>query len=276
MKKFSLNIKFLIFIEIVIAILVFFAYKNIYSIELQKQLYAESSEKFVEENKEPVFKIGKIILYSSANAIDNSNELLKDIDISQFTDIEIYIDNTKKSEAITAENTINEMYIDNIKVSTPSNNGTKVINYKNPFNCGKFVELQNYKDDGILFNISNSNVEDAEQNYDDNIFFTDCSNPISLGYINKNILTGCEVNSTNGSITFDGNILKSANIDLEEIKPTISFTIHLTNNYNEDFACKVDLEVDLSAEDGGIYNGYTMKVLNTDDSKYNFIKVSGK
>ena len=34
---------------------------------------------------------------------------LKDIDISQFTDIEIYIDNKLKSSEITAENTINEM-----------------------------------------------------------------------------------------------------------------------------------------------------------------------
>lgn len=166
------------------------------------------------------------------------------------------------------------MYIDNIKVSTKTKNGTKIINYKNPFNCGKYEEIENYRDDGILFQISNTNKEDSEVSYSDNIFFTDCSNPISLGFINKNILTGCEVNSTNGSITFDGSILKSANIDLDEIKPKISFTIHITNNYNEKFACNVTIDDDLSAEDGGIYTGYVMKVLNTDNDKYNFLKVS--
>ncbi len=275
LKKKYLDIKLIILADIILVITVFFAYKQIFIMEQRKNIYAETSEKFVEENKQPVFKIGKIILYSSANAVDNSDGQLKDIAISQFTDIEIYIDNTKKSEEITAENTLNEMYIDNIKFSTISNNGTKSLNYKNPFDCGKFIELENYRDDGILFKITNTNQKDSSSDYNDNIFYTDCTNPISLGYVNKDLLTGCEVNSTNGSITFDGSILKSANIDLKQISPTISFTIHLTNNYNEKFTCNLSFDVDLSAsDDGGIYNGYVMKVLNTEDTKYNFIKVS--
>jgi len=138
----------------------------------------------------------------------------------------------------------------------------------------KFIQLDNYRDDGILFQISNTNEEDSLVNYNDNVFFTDCSNPISLGFVNKDLLTGCEVNSTNGSITFDGSILRSANIQLEDINPSISFTIHLTNNYNEKFTCNVDVDVDLSASDGGIYNGYIMKVINCEEDKYNFLKVS--
>lgn len=274
MEKKSFDIRLIIILDIILLVSVFFAYKHIYTVETRKNAYAESSEKFVKENKEPIFRIGKIILYSSADAVDNSEGQLKNIDISQFTDIELYIDNTRKSEEITAENTINEMYIDNIKFSTKSDIGTKSINYKNPFDCGKYVEIENYRDDGILFQISNTNIKDSQADYkNNNIFFTDCSNPISLGYVNKNLLTGCEVNSTNGSITFDGSVLRSANINLEDINPSISFTIHLTNNYNEKFSCTVDLDVDLSAEDGGIYNGYIMKVINTDDMKYNFLKI---
>lgn len=210
LKKKSIDIKLIILIDIILLIAVFFAYKNIYTVETRKTIYAEASEKFVEENKQPVFKIGKIILYSSANAIDNSDGQLKDIDISQFTDLQVYIDNTKKSPEITAENTINEMYIDNIKFSIKSNNGTKSFNYKNPFDFGKFIQLDNYRDDGILFQISNTNEEDALVNYNDNVFFTDCSNPISLGFVNKDLLTGCEVNSTNGSskrLRYDGRII---------------------------------------------------------------------
>lgn len=274
MKRKSLDLKFIILADILLIIFAFYAYKQIFIMEQRKNSYAEASQKFVEENKEPVFKIGKIILYSSANAIDNSDGQLKNIDISQFTDIEIYVDNSKKSEAITAENTINEMYIDNIKFSTKTNTGTQALNYKNPFDCGKFIELENYRDDGILFKVTNTNEKDSSSDYNDNIFYTDCSNPISLGFVNKNLLTGCEVNSTNGSITFDGSILRSANVDLKGIEPTISFTIHLTNNYNEKFTCNLNFDVDLSAADGGIYNGYVMKVLNTEDLKYNFIKVS--
>lgn len=274
LKRKSLDLKIIILADIILMIASFFAYKQIFIMEQRKNVYADASEKFVEENKEPIFKIGKIILYSSANAVDNSDGQLKNIDISQFTDMEIYIDNTKKSEAITAENTINEMYIDNIKFSTNANTGTKALNYKNPFDCGKFIDLENYRDDGILFKVNNTNQKDSESDYNDNIFFTDCSNPISLGFVNKNFLTGCEVNSTNGSITFDGSILKSANVNLKEIEPTISFTIHITNNYNEKFTCNLSFKVDLSATDGGIYNGYVMKVLNTEDVKYNFMKVS--
>lgn len=274
MKKKSFDIKWIILMDILLFIAVFFAYKNIYKVETRKTIYAEASEKFVEENKQPIFKIGKIILYSSANAVDNSDGQLKNIDISQFTDLQVYIDNTKKSPEITAENTINEMYIDNIKFSTKSNSGTKAFNYKNPFDFGKFIQIDNYRDDGILFQISNTNEKDSLANYNDNIFFTDCSNPISLGFVNKDLLTGCEVNSTNGSITFDGSILKSANVGLSDINPSMSFTIHLTNNYNEKFTCNVDIDVDLSASDGGIYNGYIMKVINTEETKYNFLKVS--
>lgn len=272
MKKKSFDIKLIILVDIILIIIAFLSYKHIYTMETRKSSYADSSEKFVEENQEPVFKIGKIILYSSANAVDNSDGQLKNIDISQFTDMEIYIDNTTKSKEITAENTINEMYIDNIKFSTQSNSGTKAINYKNPFDFGKYVELNNYIDDGILFQVSNTNEKDARADYNSNIFFTDCSNPISLGFVNKNLLTGCEVNSTNGSITFDGSILKSANVNAEQIAPTISFTIHLTNNYNEDFSCKVDLDVDLTDANGGIYNGYMIKVLNPESKFLNVSK----
>lgn len=274
MKRKSLDLKIIILADIILMIAAFFAYKEIFIMEQRKNIYAEASEKFVQENKEPIFKIGKVILYSSANAVDNSNGQLKSIDISQFTDMEIYIDNTKKSEAITAENTINEMYIDNIEFSTKATSGEKVLNYKNPFECGKYINLENYRDDGILFKVINTNQKDSESDYNNNIFFTDCSNPISLGFINKNFLTGCEVNSTNGTITFDGSILKSANVNLKEIEPTISFKIHITNNYNEKFICNLSFKVDLSATDGGIYNGYVMKVLNTEDVKYNFMKVS--
>lgn len=274
LKRKSLDLKIIILADIILMIAAFFAYKEIFIMEQRKNIYAEASEKFVQENKEPIFKIGKVILYSSANAVDNSNGQLKSIDISQFTDMEIYIDNTKKSEAITAENTINEMYIDNIEFSTKATSGEKVLNYKNPFECGKYINLENYRDDGILFKVINTNQKDSESDYNNNIFFTDCSNPISLGFINKNFLTGCEVNSTNGTITFDGSILKSANVNLKEIEPTISFKIHITNNYNEKFICNLSFKVDLSATDGGIYNGYVMKVLNTEDVKYNFMKVS--
>lgn len=274
MKKRKINSTALLTVNIILLIILFFGYKYIFNVENTKKIYSEDSVNFVKNNENPIFKIGKIILYSSANAVDNSEGELKNIDISQFTDIEIYINNTGKSEEITAENTINEMYITNIKIESESESGEKIFNYKNPNYCGKYVELENWKDDGILFNIARNNEENKNANYDYNAFYTDCSNPISLGYINKNILTGCEVSNDLGTVAFDGSILKLANIDVDDLKTTISFSINITNNYNEKFVCNLTINNDLSSDEEGIYSGYLIKMINPEGEKYNFIKVS--
>ena len=93
-KEKGINIYIVIAINVVLLAVAIVAYNYIYQVELTKQSYAEEVEHFVNQNKEPVFKIGKIMLYSSAYAVDNSeNGKLQDIDISQFTDIVVYVDN---------------------------------------------------------------------------------------------------------------------------------------------------------------------------------------
>lgn len=274
MKESKIN-KIILIINIVLLIVSIIAYKYIFQVETGRRIYLEESEKFVAENESPVFEINKIILYSSANAIDNSNGELKSLDISQFTDIELFINNKAKSEEITAENTINELFIDNIKIESNSEKGEKIFNYKNPLNCGKYMELDNWLNDGILFKVINSNEKNKNANYDENIFYTDCSNPISLGYLNKNILTNCEVNSNNASISFDGSILSDAGINLEDLKTKITFTVHIVNNFNEKFICNIKIDNDLIDETGenSIYSGYLMKIINPVDDEFNFIKI---
>lgn len=260
-------------VAIILLIVVIISYRYIYKREMAKVTYAEESEKFAEENQAPIFKIDKIILYSSANTTDNSeNEELKNLDISQFTDIEIYINNKGNSSELTAENTVNSLTIDNIKISSADYSGKKILNYKNPKNCGKYVELENYKDDTIKFKVNTNNTQNEFSNYEENIFYTDCSNPISLGYINKNIITNAAITST-GALSLDGSVLKLANIDLKKLAATIEFTIHLTNNYNESFFCKlkIDNELEEKATNESIYTGYFMKIINCDDD-YTFLK----
>ena len=271
MKKYKTLILFII--ELIIIVVVCILYKKIYVYEVGKIEYAEQAEKFVEENKNPIFKVKKITLISKGNAVDNSDGNLKNIDISQFTDLSVEIDNTGKSSELTAENTINSMIIKDINVSTRGKNGEKRFNYKNPYDNGKYVEIDNYRNDGIVFNVLRNNEELENVNYDFPTFYTDCSNPISLGYLNKNLLTGCEVNSNNGSIAFDGSILKSANVDLKAIEPSISFNIYIKNNLNESFICNVSINVDLSTDaDEGIYTGYIFTILNTNEERFNFIR----
>lgn len=260
-------------VAIILLIVVIISYRYIYNKEKAKVLYAEESEKFAEENKSPIFKIDKIVLYSSANTTDNSeNEELKSLDISQFTDIVIYINNKGNGTELTAENTVNSLTIDDIKISSADYSGEKILNYKNPNSCGKYVELENHTGDSINFKVNTNNTQNEFSNYDENVFYTDCSNPISLGYINKNIITNASITST-GALSLDGSVLKLANLDLKKIAATIEFTIHLTNNYNESFMCKVkiDNELEEKAKNESIYSGYFMKIINCEDD-YTFLK----
>lgn len=263
----------MLIVTIILLVIVIFSYRYIYNRESAIRKYAEESEKFVEENQESIFKIDRIILYSSANTTDNSeNQELKSLDISQFTDIEIYIDNKQNGSELTAENSVNSLAIDDIKISSNYYFGEKIFNYKNPNDCAKYVDLENCKEDSIKFKVNTNNTQNEFSNYDENVFYTDCSNPISLGYINKNIITNAAITNT-GALSLDGSILKLANIDLEKLTATIEFTIHLTNNYNESFMCKVkiDNELEDKAKNESIYSGYLMKIINCEDD-FTFIK----
>ncbi len=264
--------KIIFVINIALLIVLFFGYKHIFQVETTKKIYAEESARFIEENKTPVFKIEQIITYSNAYVDDKSDGNLSDLDISQFTDMQIIIDNKSKSEEITAENTVNQLFITDIKIESNSEAGEKIFNYKNPLNCGKYTELQNFSDDGILFNVVNSNEKNDAANYDENVFYTDCSNPISLGYINKNIITNGQINTDNASIAFNGSILKDAGIDIESLNTTIKFKIHIINNYNEEYVCNVKIDNDLTTEEG-ISSGYIMNIKNPKNNEFSFIKI---
>ena len=112
--------RIVLILDIFLLIISCISYRYIYAVETGKLIYSEETEKFIAENKTPVFSIEKIILYSSADWIDNSDEKLQSIDISQFTDIEIFINNKGRSEEITAENTVSKIYIDSIQIDADS------------------------------------------------------------------------------------------------------------------------------------------------------------
>ena len=64
--------------------------------------FGNQMEQIAKKNETQIFKIRQIVLYSSAHAIDYSQEQnLQDVSISQYTDIAMYIDNTKSSQELT-------------------------------------------------------------------------------------------------------------------------------------------------------------------------------
>ena len=276
MRDFNIGFKkehLMIILVIVMMGCLFFGYYNVVSSKIQKNEYSSHIEKMAEQNKNTVFKINQIVLHSSADAIDNSPERnLTDLSISQYTDIAIYINNRIKEKGLTNENTISQLYIDNIVIKNNYPTGQRVLNYKNPFYIGKFKDIQ-AQAERIDFNIVYNNKDNQGNNYDNPTFYTDCSNPISLGYVNRNILTNYSSEQNNNVVSFNGRILQEANIDLSQLNSVIQFRINIINNQGEKFICDVSIDNNLQSPEGGVYTGYLINVNNPSSDTYNFLKV---
>ncbi len=270
-SKFKIkNVKLAFVILIILAIILLIIYYNfIFASAFARNNFANQMVEISEENESPIFTIQRVLLYNSANAVDNSeNQSLSDMSISQYTDISIYIDNSQTVSDLTDENTVKELYIDNISITANSENGTKILNYKNPLNFGKYQDIEYTSNNRIDFNIVNTNEENENTNYDEPTFYTDCSNPISLGYLNKDLLTNYSVSSDSSSVSFNGKVLQEAGINLEDINYTLNFTIHIVNNLDQKFVYNMRLDVDLD----GIYDGYTYNSNTTSGAEYYFFK----
>ena len=73
MKRRKINLISTIIVIVILCLISIFGYKYIFEVETLRKRYAEESEQFIENNNNPVFRVGQIILFSSANAKDNSD-----------------------------------------------------------------------------------------------------------------------------------------------------------------------------------------------------------
>lgn len=274
-KKIQLKNERLVFSILLITLfIVFILYYNfVFSEVLSRNSFANQMIEIADENENPIFSVQRILLYSSANAIDNSDDLsLKNMSISQYTDISIYIDNLATISELTDENTVRELYIDNISMKSNADIGTKFLNYKNPLNFGKYEDINLPENNRIDFNIVNTNSENENHDYSNPTFYTDCSNPISLGYLNKDILTNYSATQEVNTVSFNGKVLQEANVNLNDISYILSFRINIINNLGEKFVYNMSLNVNLNDDNGSIYNGYVYKGINASGKEYQFFK----
>ena len=268
------NVKLAFAILIILLFIIFLLYYHFILTKYSaKNNFTNQMVEIADENENSIFNIQKILVYSSATAVDNSeDQSLKDVSISQYSDISIYIDNTSYITDLTNENTIKELYIDDIVINSNSNRGTKTLNYKSPLTFGKYKMVEPPSNNRIDFNIINTNSENENHDYTMPTFYTDCSNPITLGYLNKDLLTNYSVSDTANKISFNGKVLKEANIDLNDVNYTLNFNIHIVNNLNQKFLYNMSLNVDLNDSNGGIYNGYVYRGKTTSGKEYRFFK----
>ena len=274
-RKIQVKNERLLFVILILTLffVILLLYNFVFSTLFDRGTFANEMIEISDENEESIFNIQRILLYSSANAIDNSeDQSLEDMSLCQFTDISIYIDNTSTISDLTNENTVKQLYIDDISITSNSDMGNKLLNYKNPFDFGEYKYIKAPKNNRIDFNIVNTNDENENNDYSNPTFYTDCSNPISLGYFNKDIISNYSVSQDASSVSFNGKVLKEANVSLDDINYTLSFKIHIINNLNQKFLYNMKLDVDLNSDNGGIYNGYVYKGLDTSGKQYRFFK----
>ena len=273
-SKFKFKNPKLAFVLLLIALFIVFLlyYFFILSDIASRNNFVNEVVEIADENETSIFNVQRIVVYSSATAVDKSNDLsLKNMDILQFSDIAINIDNTSSIDELTNENTVKELYIDNIEMTTTSDIGSKVLNYKNGETSGKYEIIETPIDGRINFKIINTNSENESTSYSEPTFYTDCSNPITLGYVNT-LLTNHSMAQDGSQIAFNGKVLEQVGIAQDDISYVLNFKIHIINNANQKFVYDMKLSVDLNDENGGIYNGYSYRGRTTSGKEYQFFK----
>lgn len=264
LDKKTLQTIYILSILIIIFIFTFFYFiKNV----IIKYNFEKNYTYTANLNKETIFTLDKIILFSSATY--NTNEIKNsvwDLNLSQFSDICIYLNNISNENNL--KNTVKELYIDNIKFSE-TELGSPTIYKKAVSDFGKCT----FSDDNIIVDKFNFNIinKDSEINYYNNEVYDDLSTPITLGFYNKDIKKNFKLSAS--ELDNNGRILKKATIAKSSINCNISFDIHITNELNEEYICNVNFDIPFENNDSTIYeDGYITKEFNN-LSNYKFLRL---
>ena len=274
------HVKIIFLLLVILTIILIYIYYNfILKRYINKNEFIDQMVEISDQSEKNIFSIEKIQLHSNANYIDKSKDnSLSDVNVSQYTDIAIYINNSGESNDITNENTIKKLYIDNIKIEPKIKKDNIFLNYKNSNKLGLYQEIAAPENNRIDFKIINTNEENDKTNYDEPEFYADCSNPITLEYLNKNILTNYSVEEnpdpTKRTLTLNGKVLNETGINVDNLESTISFTIHLVTNENHGFAYNMKLNLkhkNINDPNNSITNGSFTSSTNPTGIEYKFM-----
>ncbi len=253
---------------LLICILIFVFYHAIFAKYRNKKKLEKDTISFSESIKNSPFSVSKIIFYSSAYG-ENQNTTFQQnswiLNILQYSDIAIYLEHT--GESLNALNTVKKLSLENIQLS-PSKLGTPSLYYLDSLNFGtaNFKE-QDKLDTSLEFTVLND--ENANQEIQSNtpVFFTDCSNPITLKYVNSAVKENYAITS-HDPIFFDGRLLKMANISLQDLTANLQFSIHVVNHNDQDFYYQISLPIYLENGNENIYDGNVLLEKTLENAKF--------
>lgn len=247
---------FTIFLTVILIAILIFTIKNY---EINKQ-FAKEIESFANLNNKTVFSIDKMTLYSSGFDTKNQeNKPVWNLNIGQFTDIALKINNRSHENGVSYENTIKSLYIDNIKYNNVTI-GNQSLHYKYLGDFGKVTANESNRiNDKLVYDV----VKSGEIDLTEPKIYANADNPIILEYVNSNLKTNEIISDTNTEVVYDGTLLKNTNIPLDKMKCTLSFTIHIINYYNQEYRATVyvDIPITNTINNTTIYDGKLEKVL---------------
>lgn len=220
----------------------------------------QNSHSIQENNAEltsPI-SIEKIVLYSNASALNDYSNPWWNLNIYQYTDIAVYLKNLDNK-------LLKNITIDNINFSEGPNLGTPTISYISPLNLGKSTE--NIYEASPLTEIS-YNVKNfsEEETFETPTFFDNFSSPITMRYINKNIVKDYVLKSdASSSITFDGTLLKQCSISCEDISCKVSFDLTISFSESDSHKYNIAFYIPLEEDSESIYDGSILETLSDQD-----------
>ena len=263
--KIAVEISILVFI-VLIAIILF----NAFNYNNSKQQNANDEPVLSLTTDSNIFKVSSVLVYSSANALNNL-EMQKDywdLNLYQYSDLAITVDNHVSIDELTQKNTVKKIYIDNITYPQPPDKGSPKLYTKDANLLGVgVINEENLINEKVNLNVISSNSE----NDDKRCFYADCSNPILLSSINQDIVPNFIIRNTNSAITFDGNLLLDSTILLSNIEYSISFSIHIINELDEEYICNLVIPIKLSDDNdiNTIYDGsYQVKLTDIPSGRF--------
>lgn len=253
-NKKSLKILFSLLIIIILSISIFISF--IQDIIIKNRL-EEDLVNFSIFNEQSPFSLNKVILFSSATAKTKSVNQTLSLDISQYCDIGIYLNNEDTENTL-----INSLYINDIAISSPEL-GTPSLYKKRINDLGKC----SFSDEAIIENEFSFNIienDSKEVNCDNYELLNNGTTPISLGFYNKNIKENFITDST--EISYNGTLFKKALIPQISLNCSISFNINIITTEDKHYVCNVSFDIPFEDEDGSIYDtGYATKELKRNE-----------
>lgn len=239
-------------------------------------LYSNYQNKINMENEwnKTIFNISEIAYFSSGNATSNDTgkEAKWDLNLYQYSNIILKINNQNDYTGKKNKNTIKSLKIENFSVLNEPTIGNLFFYYKNPNELSSSTIIpENLINDQLDYTI-----KDFEVDLDYTLPQINRNGGyISFQIVNSNIKNNYIVNDISATLIFDGTLLQRAEIPLESLEYKISFDIVITNELDEQYKSTIILDAPIKSEisEDTIFTLGTISSYNSNSNIYTFERI---